>query len=108
MSENVIELTDNNFKVEVQDSQVPVLVDFWAPWCAPCRAIAPHIEAVANEYVDKAKVGKVNVDNEQTTAGTYGVRSIPTILLFKNGQPVEQIVGSTSKENLAQILDKHL
>ena len=85
----ITELTDATFQQEVLDSGVPVLVDFWAPWCGPCRAIAPMLEELAQEYDGKAKICKINVDDHQTSAATYGVRSIPNLLLFKDGQIAE-------------------
>ncbi len=93
-SENVHEFTDGNFDAEVLKSDKPTLVDFWATWCAPCRAIAPVVEALATQYKGQVKVGKLDVDHNQGVAGTYGVRSIPTLLLFKGGQVVEQLVGA--------------
>jgi len=105
MGKNTIELTDENFQSEVEKSDVPVLVDFWADWCAPCKAIAPAVEEIADEYQGKAKVGKLDVDNNQQTAMNYGIRSIPTLLIFKNGEVAEQIVGAVPKAQLTKKLD---
>lgn len=107
-SENVLAFTDANFDREVLQSDVPVLVDFWATWCAPCKAIAPLIDAIATEYAGKIKVGKVNVDESQATPGKYGVRGIPTIILFKGGVVVEQIVGMVPKTQLDALVAKAL
>ena len=103
-----IEINDSNFKSEVTDSAMPVLVDFWAPWCGPCRMIAPILEELAKEYDGKVKVVKINVDDSPNTASEYGVRSIPTLILFKDGKVFEQTVGAQSKENLKQLVDKSL
>ena len=103
-----IEINDSNFKSEVTDSAVPVLVDFWAPWCGPCRMIAPILEELAKEYDGKVKVVKINVDDSPNTASEYGIRSIPTLILFKDGKVFEQTVGAQSKENLKQLVDKSL
>ena len=103
-----IEVNDSNFKSEVTDSAIPVLVDFWAPWCGPCRMIAPILEELSHEYDGKVKVVKINVDDSPNTAGEYGVRSIPTLILFKDGKVFEQTVGAQSKENLKQLVDKSL
>lgn len=108
MSQHVMDLSDNNFAQEVLNSSSPVLVDFWAPWCAPCRAIAPHVEALANEYAGKMKVGKVNVDENPSTSSQYGIRSIPTLLVFKGGKPVDQIIGSVSKSHLEEVMKRHV
>ena len=103
-----IEINDASFKSEVTDSAIPVLVDFWAPWCGPCKMIAPVLEEIASEYDGKLKVVKINIDENQTTPSNYGVRSIPTLILFKGGQEVEKIIGAQSKENLKQMVDKSL
>lgn len=101
--------TDQNFDAEVMKSGVPVLVDFWAPWCSPCRIIGPIVEEIAAEMDGKgAKIGKMNVDENPAVPGQYGIMSIPTLLVFKNGGPVEQIVGVQPKEKLVALLKKHL
>ena len=105
MSENIYEFTDQNFEKDVQKSDLPVLIDFWAVWCGPCKAIAPVLEEVASEYVNKIKVGKVDVDKNQSTAMKYGVRSIPTLLLMKDGEVINQLVGAVPKSNITDILD---
>lgn len=108
MAENTVELTDSNFDDEVINSEVPVLVDFWADWCAPCRAIAPAVSELADEYQGKAKIGKLDVDNNQQVAMKYGIRSIPTLLIFKNGEVAEQIVGAVPKQQLENKLKNNL
>lgn len=95
-----IHLTDSNFTDEIKGSDVPVLVDFWAAWCGPCRMIAPIIDELATEFDGKAKIAKVDVDNNQQVAMQYGIRSIPTILIFKGGEQVESIVGAVPKEQI--------
>ena len=104
----VVKVTDSNFQEEVLDANVPVLVDFWAAWCGPCRMIAPTVEALAGEYAGKAKVAKVNVDENQTTPTQYNVRGIPTLLLFKGGKVQEQIVGAASRDAIENMIKKHL
>ncbi len=102
------EVTDTNFKKEVLESSTPVLLDFWAEWCGPCKMIAPVVEELAKEYDGKLKVGKVDVDSNQQTAMQFGIRSIPTLLIFKNGKVVDQIVGAVPKRALADKISKHL
>ncbi len=104
----VLTFTEDNFDKEVLQSETPVLVDFWATWCAPCRMIAPVIQAIAEEYEGKLKVGKVNVDENSQLAIRFGIRAIPTLLLFKEGKVVEQMVGVQPKENIKAIIDRHL
>jgi thioredoxin 1 len=108
MSGKIGEVGDQNFETEVLNSPVPVLVDFWAAWCAPCRMLAPAVEAVAEKYDGKAKVVKLNVDENMITAGKYNIRGIPTLLLFKEGVIKEQIVGNTTKETISKMIDNHL
>ena len=100
-------ITDGNFDESVLKSPVPVLVDFWAEWCGPCRMIAPTVEALAAENAGKVTVGKLNVDNNPNTAMQFGVRSIPTLLVFKGGEVVESVVGLADKGQLQALLDKH-
>jgi thioredoxin 1 len=108
MAGNVVEITDSNFEQEVLGSKVPVLVDFWAAWCAPCRMIAPVVEAVAKDYDGKAKVGKLNVDENNEISAKLGIKGIPTLILFKNGSEQERVVGATTKDNIARMLEKHV
>lgn len=103
-----LEFTDANFEQEVLKSDVPVLVDFWAVWCGPCKMIAPLVKELAGEYEGKAKIGKVDVDNNQNVSIKYGIRSIPTLLIFKDGKIAEQIVGAVPKAQIMQKLDAHL
>ena len=106
MGEHVIEFTDKNFESEVLQSGTPVVVDFWAEWCGPCKAIAPVIDELSEEYLDKVKFGKVNVDFNQQTAMKYGIRSIPSLLFFNNGSVINQIIGSVPKDNIVRILEE--
>jgi thioredoxin 1 len=108
MSGKVAEVGDQNFEAEVLNSQVPVLVDFWAAWCAPCRMLAPVVEAIAEQYDGQAKVVKVNVDENTLTSGKYNIKGIPTLLLFKDGVIKEQIVGNTTKGTISKMIDNHL
>lgn len=106
MSKATIELTSDNFDSEVLQSDSPVLVDFWAEWCAPCRMVAPTIEEIAVDYAGKVKVGKLDVDSHGEVAARYSVRGIPTILLFSNGEVLDQMVGAGSKDNLVRMIEK--
>jgi thioredoxin 1 len=104
----IIELSDTNFDAEVIKSDVPVLVDFWAPWCGPCRAIAPAVEEISSSYQGKIKVGKLNVDENQQTTMKFGIRSIPTLIVFKGGKAVEQIIGAVPKGEIERVVGKAL
>ena len=108
MSANIITLTDGNFDESIKQGDSPILVDFWAEWCGPCRMVTPVLEKLADEYAGKARVGKVNVDEHSTLAAKFGVQSIPTLLLFKDGKVVEQFIGATTRDVLAKLLDKHV
>lgn len=105
---SVLHFTDANFKSEVLDSATPVLVDFWATWCGPCRMVAPVVEELAKEYAGKVKVGKVDVDENSRTASAYGVMSIPTIMIFRGGKVMEQVVGALSKGQLKSMIDSNM
>ncbi|MBI2430476.1 MAG: thioredoxin [Candidatus Levybacteria bacterium] len=100
------DITDRTFEQEVLKSQLPTLVDFWAPWCAPCRIVSPVVEELGEEYEGKAKVVKLNVDDNPDTASRYNVMSIPTLIIFKNGQPVKTIIGAQPKENIRRAIDE--
>jgi thioredoxin 1 len=100
------EVSDSNFESEVLKDQQPVLVDFWAPWCGPCRAIAPVMEELAKEYENQVKIVKMNVDDNPSTPSKYGIRAIPTLILFKNGEVVGQVTGAVSKNNIKEMINQ--
>jgi thioredoxin 1 len=108
MSENVIEVSDSSFEKDVLLANMPVLVDFWAAWCAPCRMLAPTVEAVAEKYSGSARVVKLNVDDNPSISQRYGIKGIPTLILFKDGKEEERVVGATSKEAISRMIDKHV
>jgi thioredoxin 1 len=108
MAGNVTEVSDNNFQAEVLESEIPVLVDFWAPWCGPCRMVAPVVEEIAQDRADALKVVKLNIDENQRTAMEFNVMSIPTLILFRNGQPAKTVVGAYPKRKLVAELDPAL
>src|SRR6187399_1664521 len=103
-----IEITDANFEQEVLKSEIPVLIDFWAVWCGPCKMIAPMVEELAGEYEGRIKVGKLDIDNNQQVSVKYGIRSIPTLLIFKDGKIADQIVGAVPKATIVSKLDAHV
>lgn len=106
MADNVLAVTDDTFDAEVLKSELPALVDFWASWCGPCRAIGPVVEELAEEYAGKVKVAKLNVDESPKTPGQYGIRAIPTLIMFKDGEVVDQITGAVSKSHIETALQK--
>lgn len=106
MAENVVNVSDGDFEKEILNSEIPVLVDFWAAWCGPCRTVGPVVEELAGEYAGKIKVAKLNVDENKQTPSKYGVRGIPTLMLFKGGQVVDQIVGAVPKNRIVDLLEK--
>ena len=108
MSGKTMEFTDANFQADVLESDLPVMVDFWAPWCAPCRMLTPTVEQIAKDYEGRLKVGKLNVDDNFQTAGTFNIRGVPTLLVFKNGAVVDQIVGASPRESIVRMIDKHI
>ena len=108
MGANTVEITDANFEAEVVNSSLPVLIDFWAAWCAPCRVLAPAVDAIAEEYKGRIKVGKLDVDESGATAARFNIRGIPTLLLFKDGQVRDQLVGAVPKDSIAQSINKIL
>ena len=105
---SLVQFNDQSFTQEVLESQIPVLVDFWAEWCSPCKAIIPIIEEISQTYQGRLKVGKVNVDEHPQIASKFGIRGIPTLLLFNHGKPVEQIIGAVAKAQIIAKLDSHL
>jgi thioredoxin 1 len=105
MSEKILDLKESTFQDAISTGDAPVVVDFWAPWCGPCKAIAPILEEIAQEQGDKVKICKVNVDEESAIAGKYNIRAIPTLLIFKDGKMVEQVVGLSSKDDLVSKLE---
>ena len=105
---SALHLTDANFQKEVMESELPVLVDFWAVWCGPCKMIAPAVEELAKEFTGRLKVGKVDVDENPKTAGKFGVMSIPTLMFFKQGKVMGQVVGAMSKSDLKKKIEEHL
>ncbi len=107
-SEKILDFGDSNFDTEVLQSPIPVLVDFWASWCAPCRSVAPIVDALAEAYEGKIKVGKVNVDENPAIPARYGIRGIPTIMLFKEGKLIDQVVGAVPKTQLEALINKAL
>jgi thioredoxin 1 len=108
MSENVKDTSDSTFENDVLKSDRPVLVDFWAAWCAPCRMLAPTVEAVAEKYSANARVVKINVDDNPSVSQRYGIKGIPTLILFKNGKEEERVVGATSEQSISRMLDKYV
>lgn len=108
MSDKIVQLTDASFEAEVLKSDTPVLVDFWAEWCGPCKMIAPILDELAEEFAGKIKIAKLNIDENQSTAPQYGVRGIPTLLIVKNGQVQDQQVGAVSKSQLSAFISKHV
>jgi len=107
MSEKLREISDSNFEQEVLGSDQPVLVDFWAAWCAPCRMMSPTVDAVAEQYAGNARVVKLNVDDNPGVAQRYGIKGIPTLILFRQGKEAERVVGAVSKDALSRMIEKH-
>ena len=108
MSNNITDVSDSSFEKDVLQSDKPVLVDFWAAWCAPCRMLAPTVEAVAEKYAASARVVKLNVDDNPSISQRYGIKGIPTLILFNAGKEEERVVGATSKEAISRMIDKHV
>ena len=108
MSSATLQVTDSSFKQEVLESTVPVLVDFWAPWCGPCRMVAPVVDEIATQYQEKIKVVKLNTDENPSIASQYGIRSIPTLMIFKGGERVDMVVGAVPKTTLSNTVEKYI
>ena len=108
MSDNIVNLTTETFESEIKKPGSPILVDFWAEWCGPCRMVAPVLEKLAEEYNGKVRIGKVNVDEQSALASKYGIQSIPTLLLFKEGRVVDQVIGALGRDALAKLVDRHI
>jgi len=108
MNDHVTEVSDSSFEKDVLQSDKPVLVDFWAAWCAPCRMLAPTVDAIAEQYASNARVVKVNVDDNPSISQRYGIKGIPTLILFKGGKEEERVVGATSKDAISRMIDKHV
>jgi thioredoxin 1 len=107
MSGEIIQLNDANFDEKIQE-RTPILVDFWAAWCAPCKMIAPTLESLAGEYAGRVRIGKLNVDENGATASRYGIQSIPTLILFKDGAEADKMIGVAAKDAISQMVEKHL
>ena len=108
MSQNIVTLTSANFETEIKKPESPILVDFWAEWCGPCRLVAPVLETLSGEYDGRLRIGKVNVDEQSGLATKFGVQSIPTLLIFKGGNVVEQFIGAAPRDVLARLIEKHV